>query len=398
MAGQGQAQQPGSGSADRLAAVRGSANPQGFSARKIAALLDNPECGRRKLLDAAGVDKRVLAERVGYPSPFGQSPFAIARSAAFAEIVRRDGFAELIRLLRDTLAFPLAEAGVADLADPAIAASGSADGLSSQEARHRETVALLRDAALGTQPRAVFGDPVLALNIGGVPAYLEPDAIVHREGGRFTVVGIKAFPVIDGQAPAASLTGAVKQQAVYQIALRRNLAEVLGTEAGSVSDEVVLVCPENYSNRPIAVVHNAKQQADAIALLLDRLSGVDRLVADLPAAVDFDVSEDETGTARREPGQLSAALESVRARYLPTCRANCDLAGFCRGEAERTGSPALLGTDVRDALPGITSIEDALSLINDATEPSPDQAEAAAHLRRAARLRKESLSRAEGAA
>lgn len=393
-AGQGQT----SGSADRLAAVRGAATPQGFSARKIAALLDNPECGRRKLLDAAGVDKRALAERVGYPSPFGQSPFAIARTAAFAEIVRRDGFAELIRLLRDTLNFPLAEAGVADLADPAIAASGSTEGLSSQEARHRETVALLRDAASGTQPMAVFGFPVLALDIGGVPAYLEPDAIVHREGGRFTIVGIKAFPVIDGQAPAASLTAAVKQQAVYQIALRQNLAEAAGANADAVSDDVVLVCPQNYSNRPIAVIHNAKQQADAITLLLDRLSGVDRLIADLPAAVDFDLSEDETGAERRDPGELATALESVRARYLPTCRANCDLAGFCHHEAERTGSPSLLGPDVRDALPGITSIQAALTLINEETEPSPDQAEAAAHLRRAARLRKESLSRAEGAA
>lgn len=391
-------QEQASGAADRLAAVRGAAAPQGFSARKIAALLDNPECGRRKLLDAAGVDKRVLADRVGYPSPFGQSPFAIARAAAFAEIVRRDGFAELIRLLRDTLNFSLAEAGVADLADPAIAAAGIDEGLSAQEARHRETVALLRDAASGAQPMAVFGSPMLALSIGGVPAYLEPDAIVHREGGRFTVVGIKAFPVIDGQAPAASLTAAVKQQAVYQIALRMNLAEALGANADSVADDVVLVCPENYSNRPIAVIHNAKQQADAIMLLLNRLGSVERLVGDLPAAADFDLSHDDAGTALRTPGELTTALGSVRARYLPTCRANCDLAGFCRGEAERTGSPALLGPDVRDALPGITSIDDALTLINEETDPSPDQAEAAAHLRRAARLRRESLSRTEGVA
>jgi hypothetical protein len=62
------------------------------------------------VLDAAGVDKAVLAQRLGYEPRFGRSPFAIAREQAFEALVKWGGYAELIRLLREQLGIPVAEA------------------------------------------------------------------------------------------------------------------------------------------------------------------------------------------------------------------------------------------------------------------------------------------------
>jgi hypothetical protein len=63
--------------------IRGAAQPKSHDARTIAALTGNPGCARRAVLDAAGVDTERLARRVGFPTPYGRSPFAIARGRAF---------------------------------------------------------------------------------------------------------------------------------------------------------------------------------------------------------------------------------------------------------------------------------------------------------------------------
>ena len=52
------------------------------SARSTAALLSNPACERRAVLDAGRVDLVSLAERLGAPAQFGQSPFAIVLSCS----------------------------------------------------------------------------------------------------------------------------------------------------------------------------------------------------------------------------------------------------------------------------------------------------------------------------
>ena len=72
-----------SGNWDGLARLRGRVPPQPYSARKITALTENPACGRRAVLDAAGIDKATLALRVGHQPRFGQSPFALSRAQDF---------------------------------------------------------------------------------------------------------------------------------------------------------------------------------------------------------------------------------------------------------------------------------------------------------------------------
>ena len=88
---------------NRLDALRGNAKPLNYTARTIAALTNNPGCGRRTLMDAAGIDKTRVAAHVGFPTQFGMSPFALARGNAFEAQVKANGCAELLRLLRDKL-------------------------------------------------------------------------------------------------------------------------------------------------------------------------------------------------------------------------------------------------------------------------------------------------------
>ncbi|MGH3126230.1 MAG: hypothetical protein ACRDND_35080, partial [Streptosporangiaceae bacterium] len=63
----------------RLDRIRGPVQPRNHNARTIAALARNPGCARRAIMDAAGVDKQRIAAYAGFPAPFGQSRFALAR-------------------------------------------------------------------------------------------------------------------------------------------------------------------------------------------------------------------------------------------------------------------------------------------------------------------------------
>lgn len=88
----------------RLADLRGPAvPPRPLDARALAALAANPGCGRRALLDGAGVDKTALAAALGSPAAFGQSQFAIIRGNSFEAKVKGDGGAELLRLVYEHL-------------------------------------------------------------------------------------------------------------------------------------------------------------------------------------------------------------------------------------------------------------------------------------------------------
>lgn len=221
-------------SEQRLDAIRGGVPPRRHNARTIAALTGNPGCVRRAVLDGAGVDKPKLAERIGFPARFGQSRFAITRGNAFEAQVKADGGAELLRLVAERLGVePDERAGWTDL--------GADDDLPERHARSREL--LVAAAPTGAdQPAALFDHPLLSLEVAGRRVHLEPDLVAARLAGRFHVVEIKSFPVIDGQADPAKVAAAATQSAVYVLALRELLAAG-GHDPGLVSHEVVLICP-----------------------------------------------------------------------------------------------------------------------------------------------------------
>ncbi|WP_250000966.1 hypothetical protein [Actinoplanes sp. M2I2] len=337
---------------DRL---RGSAPGKRHNARTVAALTGNPGCTRRAVLDAAGIDKVRLAERIGFPGAFGQSRFALARGNAFEAMLKADDCA----LLRSTLGAYVG--GYEDL---------GADEDDTLSARHARTRSMLNDGAEG-----LLDHPLLTLEVAGQTVFLEPDLIAYQNGSQLQVVEIKSFAILDGQADGTAVSAAAVQAAVYVLALRRMLGD------DRVSHEVVLVCPENFSLQPVAVVLDVRKQLSTLRRQLSRLASVSSLISSLPDDVSFDL-------AQPVPALLSS-LDTLTARYAPECLSTCEMSVYCRHEAG--GRTAALGRPVRDALGGLETVDEVLALASGAREPDPAQAEAAALLRAAQRLRDEAL-------
>jgi hypothetical protein len=365
----------------RLDALRGSAPPLNHTARTVAALTVNPGCARRAVMDAAGADKTEIAAHVGFPSAFGQSPFAITRGVAFEAQVKANGCAELLRLLREELGLPVPEVAYIPL--------DSVGDNAGRNVRHRSTRAeLLRAAREGDEPRTLFDHPMLRLRVGGHTVYLEPDLIAFQLGGHFHVIEIKSFAVIDGQADGEKVAAATKQAAVYILALRDLFAED-GLPADAVSDEVILVTPKDFSNRPTATRIDARKQLGVLRRQLSRITRIETLLDTIPPEVTFDLAADADGTFTRPREELSAAVAGVEARYQPSCLSHCELANFCRNEARAAGSVDVLGPTVRDDLGGLDTITTALALADESLSPSAEHADIALALRHAARLRSE---------
>ncbi|MEU5207636.1 hypothetical protein [Streptomyces sp. NPDC020742] len=378
----------------RLGALRGpGVHPRSLDARALAALAANPGCRRRALLDGAGIDKAALARALGSPAPYGQSQFAIVRGNAFEARVKADGGAELLRLLHQRLA-PGTPAPEPDgVATPDLAAAGP-------EGRAARTALALREAT-AAGGWALLDHPMLAVQVAGSPAYVEPDAVVVHPDGSWTVVEIKSFPMIDGAADAAKVGAAARQAAVYVLALEPVAAHV-GAHTGRtvrVRDRVLLVCPKDFSNLPTAAAVDVRKQLATTRRQLGRLTRVEEIAAALPEGTTFDLRLAEDGrTATRPAQELAEAVETVGAAYAPECLAACELAFHCRGRARGEGAVEALGRGVRGELGGLRTVEEVLAAATAPEGPGgaddgadPDDPAVAA-LRRAAALRAEALA------
>lgn len=355
----------------RLAELRGPDVPaKALDARALAALAANPGCKRRAILDGAGVNKAALAGALGSPSAFGQSQFALTRGNAFEAKVKADGGAELLRLVHEKLdrgAEPPTHARV-----PELTATGP-------EGRTARTALALREATEAPDEWTLLDHPMLALDVAGSPAFLEPDAVVVHPDGSWTVVEIKSFPMLDGSADPAKVGAAARQAAVYVLALEEVAARL--ESAPRVRDRVLLVCPKDFSNLPTASAVDVRKQRAVTARQLDRLTRIEDIADALPAGTCF--------SPELPAADLTAAVESVPATYAPECLSACELAFHCRARSLESGAVTSLGRSVRAELGGLSTVEDVLSAARGESGDPDDPAVAA--LRRAARLRAEAL-------
>lgn len=312
------------------------------------------------------MNKTVLAEALGSPSGFGQSQFAFVRGNAFEAKVKADGGAELMRLFSERMGTSAA----ADVQVPDLTAAGP-------EGRTARTALALREATAAGR-WALFDHPMLALDVAGSPAYLEPDAVVVDPAGRWTVIEIKSFPMIDASADAAKVGAAARQSAVYVLALLRIAGQLSGA---SVDDRVLLVCPKDFSNLPAAAAVDVRKQLAVTRRQLGRLTRVQDIASALPEGTTFDPG--------LPPAELAAAVESVGASYAPECLATCELAFHCRDRARSAGAVESLGRSVRGELGGLTTVDAVLAAAH-GEEGDPSDPTVSA-LRRAAALRAEAL-------
>ncbi len=290
------------------------------------------------------------------------------RGNAFEARVVSDGGAELMRLLGAE-----AEGG---FRLPDLTAAGP-------EGRAARTALALREAtAAGAW--SLLRHPLLALEVAGSPAYLEPDAVVVRPDGEWTVVEIKSFPMIDASADAAKVGAAARQAAVYALALEHTAGLV---PSARVAASVLLVCPKDFSNLPTGSVVDIRKQLSVTRRQLARLTRVEDLAAALPEGTTFALD--------RPSDELSAAVACVPAAYAPECLAACELAFHCRDRAREAGAVEALGRSVRGELGGLTTVAGVLAAARGTAGDPADPAVAA--LRRAASLRAEALAAAGGA-
>ncbi|MGA5569588.1 hypothetical protein ACPCIX_13770 [Streptomyces pseudogriseolus] len=368
----------GKGLRHRLAELRGpETQAKALDARALAALAANPGCRRRAILDGAGVNKAALASALGSPSVFGQSQFAFVRGNAFEAKVKADGGTELLRLAHEKLdrgAEPPAEARVPDL---------TAQG---PEGRTARTELALREAAGEPGVWTLLDHPMLALDVAGSPAFLEPDAVVVHPDGSWTVVEIKSFPMLDGAADPAKVGAAARQAAVYVLALER-VAERLDPPP-RVRHRVLLVCPKDFSNLPTASAVDVRKQRAVTQRQLARLTRIEEIADTLPEGTCF--------SPELPAERLEQAVESVPATYAPECLSACELAFHCRDRSRAAGAVTSLGRPVRAELGGLTTVGDVLAAARGEAGEPDDPAVAA--LRRAAALRAEALESAAGAA
>ncbi|GGR77662.1 hypothetical protein GCM10010252_15330 [Streptomyces aureoverticillatus] len=380
--------------------------------------------------------KADLAQSLGAPSGFGQSQFAFMRGHAFEARVKADGGAELLRLTHACLGGgPEPEPGSARVPD--LTAAGP-------EGRAARTALALREAtAAGAW--TLLDHPMLALDVAGTPAFLEPDAVVVAPDGTWTVVEIKSFPMIDGAADAAKVGAAARQAAVYVLALEQvaarvaeqtdapasaRAAEVAAPASAQVAEQAaapastqvaevaaqadeqaaapasarasaqadeqpsegpgpapevrrraLLVCPKDFSNLPAASPVDIRKQLAVTRRQLSRLARVEDIAATLPPGTTFDVT--------RPAAELTAAVDAVPATYAPECLAACELAFHCRDRARAAGELTSLGRSLRADLGALTTVEEALAAARGAAGDPDDPAVAA--LRRAGALRAEAL-------
>ncbi len=315
------------------------------------------------------MDKARLATALGAPSGFGQSQFALTRGNAFEARVKADGGAELLRLVHARLdpgAEPPAGAAVPDL---------TAHG---PEGRTARTALALREATRAGG-WTLLDHPMLALDVAGSLAFLEPDAVVVHPDGGWSVVEIKSFPMVDGAADPAKVGAAARQAAVYVLALEQVAARL--DPVPEVRHRVLLVCPKDFSNLPAGSAVDVRKQRAVTARQLARLTRIEEIADTLPEGTCF--------APDRPAEELTAAVEAVPAAYAPECLSACELAFHCRERARAAGAVTRLGRPLRAELGGLATVAEVLSAARGVSGEAADPAVAA--LRRAAALRAEAL-------
>jgi hypothetical protein len=108
------------------------------------------------------------------------------------------------------------------------------------------------------------------------------------------------------------------------LALRDALAEQ-NIPPQAVADEAILVCPEDFSNRPVATSLDVRKQLTVLRRQLARIARIDDLLDLLPLDLTFDLEPDGNGVPRRSPAHLAEALRQVEARYAPECLSTCEM-------------------------------------------------------------------------
>jgi len=342
------------------------------NARTIAALRDNPGCASRRVLDAAGIDKAKLAERLGHEGQEGQSRFALQRGDRFEKDVKANAFAVAIDLLRRD-GFDLDAVRLLLLRDLyPIDGTGDQDVMLAKRAEETRTAILDMARAKPDSYNLVDGG-ALEWDFGGAIARLETDGIAWRFKDQIRVVEIKSFPLVDGRADAGKVGATAWQGAVY-IAAIQDLLEANGMSTDLVSTELILMLPRNTALVPTMLKVDVLRHVRTLRRLLAGQDSIDELVAKLPAGLDLDLDGLDEEQAK---DRIAAVLKAIGTSYAPSCLESCALARYCRARAREAHDPRHLGVEVRGALAGVPTTERAARLAEGSARPRTEEKDTA---------------------
>lgn len=343
-----------------LSALRGPFPKRKLHARLIAEALENPGCGRRRVLDAAEVDLNRLGVLLGGPEAH-QSGFALRQGNTFERQVTDNGLAVVIDLVRRHLGFEIPHVRQLDLSVEAVElVHGSADN----DLRVKLTRAELK--------RWLAGDPtaynllrhaMTSLNVGGTTVYLEQDVLAFMVGSLLVVVEIKSFPAIDGRADPEKVGSSARQSAVYVISLQDTVAS-LGFEPNRVSLRSLLILPTNFGFTPSGHVVDLRAAVARLRRQLESAPAIDNILEGLPDDLVLPALPEKKATTEQRRTAASYAAETVSAipaRFGEAC-VNCPLFVFCRGTERLVGSTAQLGSAVSNACGDVGTVQAALDL------------------------------------
>ena len=133
--------------------------------------------------------------------------------------------------------------------------------------------------------------------------------VAFQISGRFHVIEIKSFAVIDGQADEESVAAAAMQAAAYILALQ-DLLTAESLPLGAVSADVILVTPENFTPNATATFLDVRKQVSVLRRQLARMTRIGILLDQLPPGLTFDLAPGPDGDPARPRGEL--AMRTVR--------------------------------------------------------------------------------------
>jgi hypothetical protein len=299
---------------------------------------------------------------LGLVSRHGQSPFAIAAGNAFERSLYDRGGAALLHLYRQTGRLAPAQARVVNLID-----RFPGRDRTSLDNRWRLTEKLLADrlARVPTAPDLII-QPRLALDVGGVTCWIEPDLLVSPDAVPCPRVGeVKDYADHGPLTEASDVRGALRQAAVGYLALEQTLKRLGGSMPGGTPVvDLVLKTPgsRNPSLRPMPIRQELASVRTHIVRMPSALIAIEAHLAILAP-----------GAALDDP----LVLRALPINWLPGCKEHCELAPFCKARALVASNPMLLGPAAREAYAAASTLRRVLEL-RDGTGPPPGSAEEAA--------------------
>jgi hypothetical protein len=352
--------------ADLLRRFRGDFPTQDLDARRIAGLLEAPNCDRRLVIDAASLNLPVLTDLLDCP-PAKMSPHATRRGQEFERRVLDNAMDEVIALTRVHLGMVHTETRQLDLApsqmrtqNPDLDTSAIRRLRVARTRSHIEAMVNSSDAALH-----LIRHPLLELDLAGVTTYLEMDVLSCATLGQLTPVEIKSFPLHhQTDADPHKVGAAVRQTAVYMVALRRLVAASAGS-GDQVADRALLIMTSGFSLRPEAYVVDMRPHVDHLEWVLAQQPNAGLVLADLPRAAALPSPPAPDATTKQKHEITAATKEAVSAlpmHYGDGC-ATCPMLAFCTSEAKLHDSVAQLGTQAANACGSVGTIAAAFDLI-----------------------------------